>query len=1048
MAEENKTTPNLSEEEKAKQLEKKKRKEEEKAQKLAKLEAKKENERKLLEAKKGKAEEAPKKPVKEKEVEKPYVNTTPAGQKKDLSEPMRNGYEPFAVESAWYDWWLKEGFFTADAKTKKEKFIIVIPPPNVTGSLHLGHGLTNSIQDAITRWHRMSGREALWVPGMDHAGIATQSVVEKKLWKEGKTRHDLGREAFVEKVWEWKEQYGGRIQNQLKKLGSSFDWTRERFTMDEMLSNAVNEAFVRMYEDKIIYREVRLVNWCCQLNTAISDIEVDHKELTGKTLMTVPGHGEKLYEFGSIWDFAYKVDGSSEEIIVSTTRPETMLGDTGVAVHPSDARYQHLIGKLLIHPFVDRKIPVIADGMLVDPEFGTGAVKVTPAHDPNDFACGKRNNLEKINIMKDDGTLNENAGQFAGMKRFDAREAVVKALQEKNLFRGSRDNPMSLGLCSRSKDVIEPILKPQWWVNCQNMAKRAVDAVKNKELEILPPQHEATWFRWLENIQDWCISRQLWWGHRIPAWLITVKGSEKPTGATNDDWTVGRTYEEALENASKRLGKDKSELTLEQDPDVLDTWFSSGLFPFSVFGWPNETEDFKAFFPTSLLETGLDIIFFWVARMVMMGLHLTNRLPFKQVYLHAMVRDAHGKKMSKSLGNVIDPLDMISGITLENLHKQLHEGNLDTKEIERATAAQKADFPEGIPECGTDAMRFALCAYTSQGSNINLDVQRVYAYRTFCNKLWNATKFALSKLGSDFKPQNTQPTEGRTPWEKWILSRLNNAIQLCNDGFRKYEFSQITTAIYNFWLYELCDYYLESLKPILDSKNASDEDKLNQESGKQVLFTCLDNGLRLLSPFMPFVSEELYQRLPKRSTDTYPSICVAPYPTTVDGWTNETAEKNVKLIQDLISSSRKMRSSFNFTKERPKMFFNAHNQETLNVLNQFHQTIPSFTQTSNHEVHLNMAAIPEGCTSDLANESCDVYMLVKGLVNIEDEISKLTKKKEKTQGDYDKLVKTTQTPSYSKVPETKKKENQSKLEMWKKEIETTESTITNFQRFL
>ncbi|PRP77992.1 hypothetical protein PROFUN_14080 [Planoprotostelium fungivorum] len=965
-----------------------------------------------------------------------------------MSAPMRKNYEPHAVESAWYEWWLKKEFFKADNQSTKEKFVMVIPPPNVTGTLHLGHALTNSIQDSITRWHRMNGRNALWVPGTDHAGIATQSVIEKKLWKTGQTRHDLGRAKFLEKAWEWKDQYAARITGQLKSIGSSLDWSRECFTMDEKLSKAVTEAFVRMFNDGIIYRDVRLVNWCCQLNTAISDIEVDKVDLDKRTLIAVPGY-DKKYEFGAIWDFAYKVEGSDEEIVVSTTRPETMLGDTAVAVHPTDERYQHLIGKNLIHPFVDRVFPIIADGELVDKAFGTGAVKVTPAHDPNDFKCGKRNGLAMISIFTDNGVLNENCGKFSGMKRFDAREAVVEALKEKNLFRGTRDNPMVLGLCSRSKDVIEPILKPQWWVDCKDMAKRAIQVVENKEMEILPPHHEATWYRWLTDIQDWCISRQLWWGHQIPAYLVYPRGSQRPTGATNSDWVVGRTPEEATAAARAKFPQvPEADLVLERDGDVLDTWFSSGLFPFSVFGWPDNTADLEKFYPGSLLETGQDIIFFWVARMVMLGLQLTDKVPFKQVFLHAMVRDAHGKKMSKSLGNVIDPMDMIRGITLEDLHKQLHEGNLDPKEVERATLAQKEDFPKGIPECGTDAMRFALCAYTSQGASINLDVQRVAAYRNFCNKLWNAVKLSNMVMGDKFVPQEKPMSKGETEWERWILSKLQTTIEAVNNGFKFYDFAQATSAIYSFWLYDFCDNYLESLKPIIygDANDASVAAR--QASGREVVYTCVDVGLRLLSPFMPFLTEELWHRIPRRPQDSTESICVAEFPQSVPAWADEEVERQVKFVQEAVSGVRRMRSSFQLTKQKPKLYYNTTSQEVEELLKKFTETLAFFTSCSEPEIVLNMKEVPEGCSVEMINENTQAYMTVKGMVNVEEEISKLEKKKEKTEGDRAKLLKTTQAAAYSKVPEAKKAENTAKLDSLQQEIDTMASTISNYKKFL
>jgi len=630
------------------------------------------------------------KPVKEKKVEDVVEDQTPKGEKK-LLDVFPPSYQPKYVESAWQAWWEKNGFYKPDVEaalkaSQEDKFVMVIPPPNVTGSLHLGHALTNAVEDTLTRWHRMCGKVTLWVPGTDHAGIATQSVVERMLKKEQNlTRHDLGRENFIGKVWEWKETYGNKITGQIRSLGASCDWEREAFTMDSNLSAAVTEAFCKFHEDGLLYRDTRLVNWSCSLRSAISDIEVDHIDLEGKTFLAIPGHDPtKKYEFGTITSFSYKVEGSDEELVVATTRLETMIGDTAVAVHPDDPRYKHLHGKFLIHPFCDRKIPIITDGELVDMNFGTGAVKVTPAHDPNDYNCGKRNNLEFIVMLTEDGKMAANCGQFAGMMRYDARVAMEKAMAELGCLRGKAVNKMRLGRCSRSGDIIEPMLTPQWYVNCSSMAARSVAAVRNGDLKIVPAMHEDTWYYWLDNIRDWCISRQLWWGHRIPAYFARINGEEpleRNEPGNNDRWVVGRTPEAALAIAAKKLGVAESQITLEQDEDVLDTWFSSGLFPFSVFGWPNNTTDFKAFYPTSLLETGLDILFFWVARMVMMGLHLTDTLPFTTVYLHAMVRDKHGRKMSKSLGNVIDPLEVINGCSLGELLQKIAAGNLPAKEV-------------------------------------------------------------------------------------------------------------------------------------------------------------------------------------------------------------------------------------------------------------------------------------------------------------------------------------------------------------------------------
>ena len=557
----------------------------------------------------------------------------------------------------------------------------------------------------------MLGKTVLYVPGFDHAGISTQSVVEKKLWQvEGKTRHDYTREEFLEKVWLWKEEFSGKINAQLRRLGGSFDWTRVAFTMNDDLTRAVNENFVRLFEDGVIYRANRLVNWCCQLSTTLSNLEVDQLELKGRTLLHVPGYPEnERVEFGVLTSFAYEIIGSDERIVVATTRPETMLGDTAVAVHPDDVRYQHLHGKLIQHPFIDRKLPIIADTE-VDMTFGTGAVKITPAHDQADYLKGKRHNLPFINLLNDDGTYNENAGEWNGVKRFHVRRAIVQRLKDDGLFVEVVDNPMSIPQCAKSKDVIEPVMKPQWWVRQAEMAQAATAAVREGRILIRPRVSEQDFYRWMTDIQDWCISRQLWWGHRCPVYRVLFEGKEIED---EEIWIAGRTLEEAEQKAGEKFKGQK--YRLQQDEDVLDTWFSSALWPFSTLGWPDQTEDMRNFYPTSLLETGWDILFFWVARMVMLGLKLTDNIPFTEVFCHALIRDAHGRKMSKTLGNVIDPIDVVEGISLEGLQNKLLGGNLDPREVEKAKSAQKQDFPNGIPQCGSDALRFALCAYTTGG---------------------------------------------------------------------------------------------------------------------------------------------------------------------------------------------------------------------------------------------------------------------------------------------------------------------------------------------
>ena len=635
-----------------------------------------------------------------------------------LEDPMNNAYIPTVVESGWYAWWESQGFhkpaFKQDGRVKDAGyFVIPEPPPNVTGNLHMGHALPNALQDTLIRWNRMRGLTTLWLPGCDHAGISTQSVVEKMLWNRNKeTRHQLGRKKMVETIWDWKEEYHQKINDALKRMGGSFDWSREAFTMNPTFSAAVTETFCTLHEQGLIYRSNRLVNWCTQLNTSLSNLEVDNKVLEGRTMLDIPGYERKI-EFGVLTHFQYEIEGSSEKIEVATTRPETMLGDTGIAVHPKDERYKHLMGKHAKHPFINRLLPIIADEY-VEMDFGTGAVKMTPAHDPNDFKIGKAHGLEFINILTDTGLMNHNTGDFEGQKRFDARYKVIEALKNKGLYVKQEPNAMNVPLCSKTKDVIEPIMKPQWWMKMKPMAEPAIKAVKEGKITIRPEKSEADYFRWMEKIDDWCLSRQLWWGHQAPAYFVNIEG-EPGDDADGELWVTGRKQEAAMEKAKVKFPGKK--ITLRRDEDVLDTWFSSGLWPFATLGWPNtKSDDFQKLYPTSVLETGWDILFFWVARMIMFGIKMTGQVPFHEVYCHSLVRDSEGRKMSKSLGNVIDPLDVMGGITLEKLHEKLKQGNLDPKEVATATKFQKTSFPKGIPECGADALRFSLINYTTGGS--------------------------------------------------------------------------------------------------------------------------------------------------------------------------------------------------------------------------------------------------------------------------------------------------------------------------------------------
>ena len=1025
----------------AKEIEKEKKK----AEKMAKFLAKKQKQEE--EAKNKKPSE--KKPKKEKKAAEPvpeWTDSTKPGEKKvlaSLEDPAFKAYNPKNVESSWYAWWDKQGFFQPQfdesGNIKKEGvFSIPAPPPNVTGALHIGHALTIAIQDTMIRHNRMRGKTTLFLPGFDHAGISTQSVVEKQVWKtEKKTRHDYGREKFVEKVWEWKEEYHARIKDQVKRLGASYDWTREAFTLNPDLSAAVTEAFVRLHEDGTIYRALRLVNWSTKLNTAISNLEVDNKNISGRTLLAVPDYDEKI-EFGLLTSYSYQVVGSDEKITVATTRPETLFGDTGVAVHPEDPRYKHLHGKYVQHPFLDRKIPIVCDSEAVDMEFGTGAVKITPAHDQNDYNTGKRHNLEFINIFTDNGLLNENCGpEWQGIKRFDARAMVIEKLKEKGLYVGQKDNEMTIPLCSRSGDVIEPLLKPQWWVRQDEMAKEAIKAVKSGDITITPKTSEREYFHWMENIQDWCISRQLWWGHRCPVYFVEIEGKEGDR-LDNNYWVAGRTYEEALEKAQKRFPDTK--FTLEQDEDVLDTWFSSGLWPISTLGWPNQTKDLERFSPMSMLETGWDILFFWVSRMILLSLKLTGKSPFKEVFCHSLVRDAQGRKMSKSLGNVVDPLDVITGISLESLHEKLKHGNLDAKEIEKATAGQKQSYPSGIPECGTDALRFALCAYTTGGRDINLDILRVEGYRKFCNKIYQATKFVLGRLGADYQPPASAALSGQESLvEKWILHQLTIAARDVNVHLDKREFSEATSAIYNFW-YDLCDVYIENSKSLIQDGTPE-----QQKSAKDTLYTCIDSALKLIHPFMPFVTEEMWQRLPRRAGDKAESIVVATYPDYESSFDDVASLEAYKLVLEITKGARSLLSQYNILKNGQVYIETTDDKVRSIVKDQQDSIVALIKGVEKIDVLGAGEAVPSGCALNGVSATTNVHVLVKGQIDLDAEIGKVSKKLSNVKDLQSKL-----NDSISKFTDKTKPEAKEaafkRAENFKAEIEGYEQTIAILEK--
>jgi valyl-tRNA synthetase len=809
-----------------------------------------------------------------------------------MSTELSKSYDPTEVEPRWYAEWLARGYFHAqDNGDHARSFSIVIPPPNVTGSLHMGHALASTIQDALSRVARMRGLNTLWLPGTDHAGIATQVVVERLLKLEGTDRHALGRERFLERVWQWKGESGGRIYQQLEVIGSSLDWQRAKFTMDPDLSRAVREAFVRLYEEGLIYRANRLVNWCVSCRSVISDLEVDRDENAN----------------GELFSFAYPFADGSGEIVVATTRPETILGDTAVAVHPDDPRYQHAIGKRLKAPFQDRTIPVIADAILVDPKFGTGAVKVTPAHDFNDFETGKRHGLEEINILEADGTLNANGAQFAGMDRFVARKAVKKALEEMGLARGAKPHKLAIGKCSRSGDVLEPILSKQWYVKTKPLAEPAIRAVEDGRVTITPEDWTKTYMHWMNNIQDWCISRQLWWGHQIPAWNCSVCGES----------TVAR----ETPSACAHCGAGAASLT--QDPDVLDTWFSSALWPFSTLGWPDKTKALETFYPTSVMETGYDILFFWVARMMMFGMHFMKEVPFRKVLLHGMVCDENGDKMSKVKGNVIDPLDLVYGAPLNTIVEHASPKGVAfedaLKKFKRCYPAV-AEMSDGFPAFGADAVRFYLSTNPPQARRINLQLRQVERARNFANKIWNATRFALPYLeplqGGDAPV--TLDRSALSLADRWILSRLAVAIEEVNRGLDEFRLDESTTAVRRFFWDELCDWYLELCKPVFAGGTEAEKD-----SARRTLAVCLETAFRLLHPFMPFITEEVWQKLPagvrahRADGARADSLMVAAFPAASEQARDADAEAQMALVQGVIVAARNIRGELGIKPKDP-----------------------------------------------------------------------------------------------------------------------------------
>ena len=793
---------------------------------------------------------------------------------------MDKTYKPQELEDRWYKTWEDRGYFKPQGKG--DTYCIAIPPPNVTGRLHMGHGFQHAIMDALIRYHRMLGKQTLWQVGTDHAGIATQMVVERQLNTKGTSRQELGREAFVEKVWDWKEESGNIITQQLRRMGSSLDWSRERFTMDQELSEVVQKVFVDLFDEGLIYRGNRLVNWDPQLRTAISDLEVISEE-----------------EDGSLWHFRYPLAKDErtlkgeDSIVIATTRPETMLGDTAVAVHPNDERYLHLIGKSVQLPLCDREIPIIADEY-VDPEFGTGCVKITPAHDFNDYEVGKRHNLEIINILTDDALVNENAPEtYRGMDRFEARASIVDQLEALGLLERIESHKLKIPRGDRSGVVIEPYLTHQWYLAIESLAAPAIKAVEDGDIEFVPKNWENTYFSWMRDIQDWCISRQLWWGHRIPAW--------------HDEH--GNIYA-AADEASVRKKYDLDDtVTLSQDEDVLDTWFSSALWTFSTLGWPNKRDYFDRFHPTNVLVTGFDIIFFWVARMIMMTLKFTEQVPFKKVYITGLVRDEHGQKMSKSKGNILDPIDLIDGISLEALTSKrtadLMQPQLKQK-IERHT---RESFPNGIAGFGTDALRFTFYSLASTGRDIKFDLGRTEGFRNFCNKIWNAARYVL--MNSEEKQlANSLDSKNLSISDRWIISRFERAIKQVDLAMESYRFDLASQQLYEFIWNEYCDWYVELSKPTLWDEEKNSE---NAQATRFVLIFILEKTLRLLHPFMPFITEEVWQKIAPLININGQSIMMESYPTYDRENIDEEAEEHIEWLKGVILSIRNIRGEMDIS---------------------------------------------------------------------------------------------------------------------------------------
>lgn len=903
---------------------------------------------------------------------------------------MEKSYNPNAIESACYANWESQGYFKAP-ETTTPGYCIVLPPPNVTGSLHMGHGFQHTLMDALIRYQRMQGNPTLWQGGTDHAGIATQMVVERQLAQDNISRYDLGRETFLDKVWAWKAISHERISKQLRRMGSSIDWSRERFTMDDTYSEAVRNVFIRLYDEGLIYRGKRLVNWDPKFQTAISDLEVISEETQG-----------------SLWTFKYPLTDGTGAVEIATTRPETLLGDTAVAVNPDDTRYTHLIGKTVRLPLCDRDIPIVADGY-VDPEFGTGCVKITPAHDFNDYALGQRHHLPMLNIMTPDAHLNDTVPEaYRGLTREAARKAVLNDLKAGGFFVKEENHALKVPRGDRSGVVIEPYLTDQWFVKAGPLAEPALEVVKQGKLKFVPEQWTKTYNQWLENIEDWCISRQLWWGHRIPAWYDES----------------GQIYVANTEAQAREKYALPDTLQLSQDEDVLDTWFSSALWPFATLGWPDATPQMQAYFPNQVLVTGFDIIFFWVARMVMFSLKFTGEIPFHEVYVTGLIRDGQGQKMSKSKGNVIDPIDLIDGISLEDLVAKRTTGLMQPEMAAKIEKQTRKEFPEGINAYGTDAVRFTFCALATNGRDIRFDLGRVEGYHFFCNKLWNATRFVLMST-EGFTPGAKPDAAAMSLADKWILSALQTVIEKVHQGFETYRFDLLAQAVYEFIWDQYCDWYLELTKPILNNPNTPLAEK---NATQWTLLTVLETLLRLIHPLMPFITETLWKPVCDRLGVTGDTIMLASYPTVNVSDKNPEVEATVSWLKEVISGVRTIRSELHVSPSKEIVLLcqggTPQTRERCETLGAFIQTLTRATELT----WLDDTTSPPPAATAIV-EDLQILVPLAGLIDTAAETARLEKAIEKLKLDIDKTQTRLDNPNYrDKAPAEVVEKEQSRLE--------------------